>query len=373
MPKRTGTTEERATATVDSVARHAGVSRQTVSNAINAPERLRPETLTRVRASIDALGYRPHRVARSLRTRSTGLIGYRIEPAAEGMSSPVLDRFVHALTATAAAAGYYMLLFTCDDESKELETYEELIRTNAVDAFVLSGTRYNDPRQPWLAERGAPSVAFGRRWGAVGDTSLWVDVDGAAGTAAAVDHLVADGHQRIAFVGSPPDRAVGDNRFAGWRDAMRAHGLPVRGQWLRGDDSLAVGAALTEELLGRTNPPSAIVCSSDTLAIGCMRRAAELGFAVPRELAVVGFDDSPAAGFLQPGLSSLRQPLEHVGEAIVGMLAAALAGRPPKERHVLLRPTLVVRESSAPATSVTTIRPQRRPVPEPVKPIGRRH
>src|SRR5665213_1156743 len=134
-----GVRERGVPATVESVARHAHVSRQTVSNAINAPSRLRPETLARVLASVDELGYRPNRVARSLRTRATRMLGYRIEPARDGVSSPVLDRFVHALAATARGAGYHLVLFTTDDETTELETYDDLIRTNAVDAFVLSG------------------------------------------------------------------------------------------------------------------------------------------------------------------------------------------------------------------------------------------
>lgn len=339
-------TEDRVSATVDSVARHAGVSRQTVSNAINAPEKLRPETLERVLASVDALGYRPHRVARSLRNRSTGLIGYRIEPAGEGTSNAVLDRFVHALTATAAEAGYYLLLFTCEAASAELETYEELIRTNVVDAFVLSGTHYHDSRQPWLAEHGTPSVAFGRRWG-FNDSSVWVDVDGAAGTRLAVEHLVSNGHRRIAYIGSPADRAVGDDRFNGWRQGMRQHGIGTRELWLRGDDSLRVGAQLTEQMLQGQNAPSAIVCGSDTLAIGAVHRATELGIEVGRDLAVVGFDDSPSASFLQPGLSSVRQPLERVGEEIMRLLMTVLAGERLRSPHMILQPTLTIRASSA--------------------------
>lgn len=344
--------------TVESVARHARVSRQTVSNAINAPSRLRPETLALVLASVEVLGYRPNRVARSLRTRATMMLGYRIEPGREGSSSPVLDRFVHALAATARGAGYHIVLFTSDDETTELKTYDDLIRTNAVDAFVLSGMHYGDPRQRWLAERGAPSVAFGRPWG-IEDDTLWVDVDGAAGTEQAVDHLVDAGHRRIAFVGSPVDRAVGDDRFNGWRRAMRRHGLPTRGASVRGVDSLETGAQAAGKLLVAA-PPTAIVCASDTLAAGCLHRAIELGLHVGRDLALVGFDDSPVAALLQPGLSSVRQPLERVGEEIVRLLTAVLAGERPDTPHVLLTPTLVVRESSAFQPDSTVVRRKRR-------------
>jgi DNA-binding LacI/PurR family transcriptional regulator len=333
-------------ATIEAVARHAQVSRQTVSNAINAPDRLRPDTLARVLSSIDALGYRPNSAARSLRTRATGMLGYRIEPSREGMSSQVLDRFLHALASTARDAGYHIVLFTSDDETTELGTYHDLIRANAVDAFVLSGVRFDDPRQRWLADQGSPSVAFGRPWG-VDHAGPWVDVDGAAGTTEAVDHLVEAGHRRIAFVGSPKDRAVGDDRLEGWRRAMKRHRLPTGGRSIRGVDSLETGARAAGQLLQSPQPPTAIVCASDTLAVGCLHRTTELGSVVGRDLAIVGFDDSPVAGFIQPGLSSIRQPLERVGEEIIRLLTAILAGKRPRTPHVLLPPALVVRDSSS--------------------------
>jgi DNA-binding LacI/PurR family transcriptional regulator len=338
--------DDSAVATIEAVARHAQVSRQTVSNAVNAPARLRADTLARVLSSIDELGYRPNRAARSLRTRATRMVGYRIEPSREGMSSPVLDRFVHALASTAREAGYHIVLFTSDDETAELDTYSDLIRANAVDAFVLSGVHFDDPRQRWLADHGSPSVAFGRPWG-VDDAGPWVDVDGAAGTTDAVDHLVQAGHRRIAFVGSPKDSAVGDDRLGGWRQAMKRHRLPTRGGSIRGIDALATGAGAAGQLLDSAQPPTAIVCASDTLAVGCLHRATELGSIVGRDLAIVGFDDSPVAGFIQPGLSSIRQPLERVGEEIIRLLTAILAGQLPRTPHILLRPTLMVRGSSS--------------------------
>jgi DNA-binding LacI/PurR family transcriptional regulator len=331
-------------ATVESVARYANVSRQTVSNALNAPERLKPQTLQRVLAAVEELGYRPNRVARSLRTRSTRMLGYRIEPTQEQTSSPVLDRFIHALAATARDAGYHLVLFTSDDEEAELATYDDLIRTNAVDAFVLAGMRYDDPRPRWLIDQGAPFVAFGRPWGGKA-RGPWVDVDGAAGTAAAVDHLVALGHRRIAFVGSPKDNAVGDDRHDGWRRAMRAHRLAVHRASVRGLDRLVTGAQAIDRLFAELKP-TAIVCSSDTLAVGCLHRARAMGLGIGTDLAIVGFDDSPTAGFLQPGLSSVRQPLEQVGAEIIRLLTAVLAGEQPEAPHVLLPPTLVIRESS---------------------------
>lgn len=326
------------------VAQRAGVSVQTVSNALNSPGLLAPRTLKRVQEAISELDYRPHQAARSLRTRSSRLIGYGIQPQPNGLSTPVLDDFLHALSDSADKAGYRVLLFAApigaDDEA---DRYDELLREHSVDAFVLSGTYRGDRRPGWLHKRGIPFVAFGRSWSAR-DTGDWVDVDGAHGTAAAVDHLVAAGHRQIAFLGWPRGSGVGDDRAQGWREAMRRHELPVRD--LRVSSLNDVDAA--RDAVGRVlAKATAVVAASDTLALGCYRALRDSGRSPGQDVAVVGFDDSPAAGLLSPSLSSVRQPLEEVGRACTRQLMSRINDPQADPEHVLLTPELIVRESSA--------------------------
>jgi DNA-binding LacI/PurR family transcriptional regulator len=340
--------------TIEMVAAKAGVGRQTVSYAINRPQRVAPETLARVRAAIDELGYRPNRVARSLRTQATRTIGYRVQPTPHGVPSPVLDRFVHALAGTARREGYNILLCAAEDDAEELEVYDELIQSAAVDAFVLSDPVYADPRPAWLAERGVPSVSFGRIWG-LEHASAWVDVDGAAGTRAAVDHLVDNGHRDIAFLGQPKDRATVDDRFRGWQSAMREHGLSTRGLTIRGAArSLEAARELAAKLLDSSRRPTAVVASHDLLAIACYHEAERVGLRVGANLAVVGFDDSLSASMAQPALSSVSQPLETVGKEIIRLVVGILAGNLPADHEVILPPNLVIRESSNQPRPVTT-------------------
>lgn len=326
------------------VAQRAGVSVQTVSNALNSPDLLAPRTLERVSAAIRELDYRPHQAARSLRTRSSRLIGYGIAPTPVGVSTPVLDDFLHALSDSADKAGYRVLLFAAPTGvDGEADRYDELLREHSVDAFVLSNTHRGDRRPAWLHKRGVPFVAFGRSWSAR-DTGDWVDVDGAHGTAAAVDHLVAAGHTRIAFLGWPRGSGVGDDRARGWREAMRRHALPVRD--LRAFSLDDVDAA--RDAVGHVLPrATAVVAASDTLALGCYRALRDSGRSPGRDVAVVGFDDSPAAGLLSPSLSSVRQPLEEVGRACTRLLMSRVGSPAADPEHVLLTPELVVRESSA--------------------------
>jgi DNA-binding LacI/PurR family transcriptional regulator len=335
-------------ARIADVARAAGVSRQTVSNALNTPDRLRPQTLTRVLHAIEELAYHPNRSARSLRLRASGQIGYRIDPGRSGTARAAMDDFLYALAEAAQEARHNLLVFTPEDDRDELASYADLARASSVDGFVLSEVEADDVRPSWLLEHRIPFVAFGRSRDA--KRFPWVDVDGAAGTAAAVDHLVARGHRRIAFLGWPEGSATGDLRVEGWQNALRRHGLHG-GTLLRVVDRVEEGARAADQLLTSANPPTAVVAASDTLAIGCLATARERGLTLGgpagepgKRLAVVGFDDSPTAALLTPALTSLRQPLREVGRALVDALLNR--SEAAKTRGLLLTPELVVRETT---------------------------
>ncbi|WP_327070612.1 LacI family transcriptional regulator [Kitasatospora sp. NBC_01250] len=327
------------------VAAHAQVGRQTVSNAINSPELLRPETLARVRAAIDELGYRPHAAARSLRRRESRTLGYALEPSIAGRSNAVHDRFLHALTEAADAVGHRLLVFPAADAEQEIERYDQLLREQAVDAFVLDRTRTADPRHRWLHDNGVPFVAFGRSWGKEGFGD-WVDVDGAAGTEAAAEHLAAAGHELIGLLGWPQDSDAGEDRAEGWRRALERRGLSLTGLRAAAVNSAEDARRAARVLLERE--VTAIVALSDTLALGCYDVLRERGLRPGQDVAVTGFDDSPIAALLDPALSSVEQPLEQVAQDCVRLLLARLADPGRESEQLLLAPRLIVRQSSRP-------------------------
>ena len=335
----------RPRATVETVAAHAGVSRQTVSNALNAPARLRPQTLERVMRSIDTLGYRPNQAARALRTRAAQAIGCRLFPPSRRGSGGILDRYLYALSVAAHKAQYGLLCHAAESDGDEIAVFEELIRGNTVDGFIITATQYDDRRAAWLLGRDVPFVSFGRTWGLDMSRYSWVDVDGAAGARAAVGHLADQGHQRIAFLGWPRPNGVGEDRESGWEQAMGSRGLTTRGLVRRGDDSVDGGALLTRELFDVADPPTAFVCASDAMAIGALHEVEDRGLRPGRDIGIVGFDDSVAAHMVRPALSSVNQPLELAAEHSLRMLLGALGSAPGPE-GVLLTPSLVVRASS---------------------------
>ena len=330
--------------TVEDVARAAGVSRQTVSNVLNSPDIVRGPTRERVQRAIVELGYRPHAAARRLRTRRSSTLGVRLDPYAGGISGVVLDRFVHALTERASERGMRVLLYAARTPAEEIDRIGDLVDGGEIDAVVLTGTSHEDTRTTWLQARDVPFVSFGRPWRADGDGTPahpWADVDGAAGTRAATRHLLDQAGPRIAFLGWPEGSGTGDDRARGWSEAMSDAGRA--GPRWHTEDSVGlarelVGAALADD------PVDAVVCVSDSLAIGAHLAATALG---RPGLPVVGFDNTPAAEAL--GISSVEQLPEQVAAGVLDLLMGPTgnvvlrreAGQ--EAAYVLVEPRLVVR------------------------------
>ena len=334
--------------TLADVAERAGVSRQTVSNAVNNPDLLREDTLRRVQQAIAELGYLPNRAARNLRTRASHLIGLPIKAVEEGTANAAMDRFVHSLVDSSREAGYHVLLFSGTRTGKaedELPAYDDLLRSTAVDAFVVTDTYLGNPQAAWLSQQRAPFVAFGRPWDDDEARHVWVDVDGAAGIALATQHLIDRGHTRIAWIGWRKDSPIGEDRRSGWLRTMHKNGLSTTGMASRVEDVVHSGAEAAAVLLDES-APTAFVCASDTLAMGVLHTLWIRQLAPGRDIGVVGFDDSQVAQVYPVGLTSVRQPLEDVAVEIIRTLRALLSHQPVETRGVLLEPTLAIRESS---------------------------
>lgn len=332
--------------TLKDVALEAGVSYQTVSKVLNGRGQVSKETEERIRAVARQLGYRPHAIARNMRAQRSFMIGYSWVPTGPDQVNHILDQFLTSMVEEAEAAGYHLLPFTYRDGNAQVEDYRQLIDSGMVDGFVITSVNYDDPRILYLMKRGFPFVAFGRS-NPEYDFS-YVDVDGADGLRQVVEHLVSTGRQRIAILAWPEDSRVGNERLAGFFQAMAAAGLEPDPKWvLRGEGTFEFGCQAASHLLalpaGRR--PNAIVTLNDTQAIGAMRAAHDLGLTIGKDIAIIGFDDAPMAQYLFPPLSSVRQPIRVAGRKCVEILLHLMRGEKPAEDKVLLKPNLVVRAS----------------------------
>jgi len=331
--------------TLESVAREAAVSRQTVSNVLNAPHLVSDETRRRVEAVIARTGYRPVKAAQTLRTRRSYLIAVGLQTPAEDRGE-VEHGFLHALAERAQLRGYRILLYTVADDDAEIGTYESLLSEYDLDGFVLTGTHTDDKRTAWLDQHKIPFVTFGRPWGSDARHS-WVDVDGASGVLASTRHLIAAGHRRIAFLGWPEGSGVGEDRRSGWVAACREAALPAGGLAMRMTNSFSQGRSACGQLLDSASPPTAFVCVSDVIALGAWSELTARGLEPGPRAAVVGFDDSSAAALA--GLTTVAQPLADAAGACLDCLQK-LQERPGGQHTtpdmVLLEPRLILRSSA---------------------------
>ena len=335
-----GPEQSRGRATIVDVATAAGVSRQTVSNALNNPERVAPATLLRVHREIERLGFSPNAAAQQLRRRKASAYGFEVNPSGAGKMGHILDGFLVELTVAAPDHSCHLVTFA-PELANLLAGYDQILSTGLVDGFVLGDTRHDDPRPAWLLQNDVPFVTFGRIWDEP-QMGRWVDVDGRAGMELAVEHLLGQGYTSVAYLGWPDGSPVGDDRRRGWLAGLAHAGLaddPVAEEAVQ---DLAAATAAADRLLARLGPDSAILCSSDLLALGALRAVRNRGLEPGRDIGVVGFDDSDVAEALQ--LTSLRQPLQQ---------AAAEAWRIVHEKGTdlsltaLLAPTLTARESTS--------------------------
>lgn len=324
------------------MSRVAGVSVATVSNVLNAPQRVAPETLRRVSEAIEELGYRPNRAARSLPQGRTFTIGYCIP---DGKERFALDTFLHQLTERASDSDMDILLFTPHRGQSEADSYREIVRRGAVDGFIVSSTVHDDERVRVLLDAAIPVVSFGRT--DLSDLHSWVDVDGRAGTRAAVEHLTAQGHQRLALVAWPEGSISGDERAAGFVEGLEDAGLELDPRHLvRTENDMESGREAAAHLLALDPPPTAIVTVQDVLAAGVVAELNARGVRGGSEVAVTGFDDSPPAIYSTPSITSVRQPIEAIGRRVVEFLMHDLEEDDGIPRSALVEPELVVRESS---------------------------
>jgi DNA-binding LacI/PurR family transcriptional regulator len=332
--------------TIEDVAQLAGVSVSSARNYFSRPQLLSAQTHARIKAAVAQTGYAPRGSPTGLGRRQLGRLGFEVPRGEDPAHNPIFNQLLLSLLWSATTAGFRLQPFVTGKEpGSRAPHYQQLWEQREVAGFVLTDLAYDDERVAYLQDAQVPFVLVGRLQEESG--YCWVDTDNAAGSAMAVQHLAAQGHQHIAYLGWPASDAVADRRLEGYRLGLAAAGnLPACIQ-VQSYGQAAVEQA--QELLGRSPRPTAVVCACDEFAYDTIRAAATLGLAVgggPGRLAVVGCDDSALAARTVPTLTSLRQPIGRLADRAIDLLTAKLAN-PRFEAHVLERPQLIIRESSA--------------------------
>jgi DNA-binding LacI/PurR family transcriptional regulator len=351
-PAKEAAAEERprTVPTMRDIAVAAGVSQSTVSRVLNdVPTRvpIAPDTRERVTATARRLGYRPNPLARGLRGAATMLLGAVVRD----ITDPFFAGAVEALSIAAMSQGYNLVLGHARGRADEALALTGVLETRHCDAIVLLGDLQDQPRLiADLADSLVPVVGL---WQGSSPLEVsTVDVDNNAGVRAGLDHLVGLGHERIAFVSGRP---LGDirEREAAFSEYMESLGGVRDGYVQHVSNTPGGGEAAIRALLALPEPPTAIMTSTDTLAVGALHAAYSQGVVVPTDLSVVGFDDILLASHTVPALTTLRMPTaEIVAEGV--RLAIEYARDPAAPRRpgvTVMAPTLIVRQSTAPPST----------------------
>jgi LacI family transcriptional regulator, repressor for deo operon, udp, cdd, tsx, nupC, and nupG len=334
--------------TINDVARAAGVSKGAVSFALNDRPGVARDTRERILSVARDLGWTPSSRARALSVSRALAVGLVIARAPETLrADPFFPSFIAGLESVLSERGHALLLQVAPDHERERQSYRRLADEGRVDGVVITDLHVDDPRPYLLAELGLPTVVVGP---AV-DDEFWpsLGVDDAPGVAAAVEHLVELGHQRIAHVSGPLDMVHGRSRADAWAKALAAASLP-EGRCVEADFSAEAGARATRELLDADDPPTAIVYANDLMAMAGMSLALSRGLDVPGDLSITGYDDTEISAHLQPSLTTVSTDVTEWGRAAATALLDVIDQR-PMPKVGLAPPRLVVRESTGRPTA----------------------
>jgi DNA-binding LacI/PurR family transcriptional regulator len=331
--------------TLEEVAAHARVGRGTVSRVINNATGVKESTRLAVQRAIDELGYVPNLAARSLAGRRADAVALVMtEPDWRQFAEPFFSEIVTSLGDALTDTGMQLLL-TLVRSDAERQRFLEYARGGRVDGVLLMSVHAGDPLPDMLADARLPTVLLGRRSG--DEYISYVDMDNVGGARSAVSHLVQRGRRVIATITGPLDLHAAQCRLRGYEEALALAGLNVeRTRVAESDFTAESGRRAMAELLERHPDIDGVLAASDTTAAGALEALRAAGRRVPEDVAVIGFDDFPLAQRTEPRLTTVRQPIEEVGRAMIRLLLEEMEEGAVAWRHVILRTELVIREST---------------------------
>jgi len=329
--------------TLEEVARLAGVSRATVSRVVNAPDSVSPEFRTRVQKVIEETGYQPNMAARTLASRRSKIIGLLIPSVTQFLfADPYFPILIEGISRACNLNDFTLALFLFHTADEQDRIYQRALGIGLLDGLIVTADKIIDPLIPELIARQIPAVYVGRPPDA--SRTSYVDVDNVSGAYLAASHLMRLGYQRIATITGPQNSTVGIDRRQGYVKALQERGREIdEKMMIEGDFSRDSGYTAMRRLL--PHHPDAVFVATDTMAFGAMQAIKDAGLRIPEDIAVVGFDDLPAAALADPPRTTIRQPVRHNGMLAVQTLIELLQTAPQPPRHIILPTELVIRQS----------------------------
>lgn len=334
----------RTAPTLEEVAARAGVSRATASRVLRGATNVSDQAREAVHAAAREISYAPNQAARSLVTGRSDSVAFLVEETEERMfADPFFLGMLRSAQEAVAAAGM-QLVFTVATRPEDHERFVAYAAGGHVDGVLLLSLHGRDKLPQRLERLGVPTVLSGRPLS--GRRLFYVDADNVDGGRIATRHLLDAGRRTVATVTGPLDMCAGQDRLAGYKDAVETAGLAVDEELISvGEFTTAGGYDAMTRLLERRPDVDAVFAASDLAAIGAIRAIEQVGRTVPDDVAVVGFDDIPDARAQHPPLTTVRQPIAELGTTMTRRLLERVLGQDPPRRTVL-PVELVVRDTA---------------------------
>jgi DNA-binding LacI/PurR family transcriptional regulator len=330
---------------IKDIARTAKVSHSTVSRALQGSKLVNPKTAALIRRIAANSGYVASAVARSLVTRATKTVGVVVTT----ISDPFIAEVVSGIEEAANQRGYSVILANSGAEAEREMRAVRGFGERRVDGILVTASRVGATYGTLLESMRVPIVLINNQF--PGEFAHSVMIDNVPASRAAVNHLIALGHRRIAYLGDRQGFQSDAERLEGYRRALRKARIPEHPELVcQGDGKAEGGERAAKLLLNLAKPPTAIFCYNDMSAIGALRAAHSRGLQVPRHLSLIGFDDLFVASYTTPALTTVRQPMHQMGKKAMEILLAILGGGTEKSR-LIVKGELIVRGSTAPPFS----------------------
>jgi DNA-binding LacI/PurR family transcriptional regulator len=332
--------------TIIDVAKKAGVSASTVSRVISGYSRISPATTKKVKAIMMEMGYHPNLMAKSLVSNTTQTIGIILpRPAEELFLNLFFSEVIRGIVTHSTRSLYDLMMSTGATEREEVEAVTKFVKGRRVDGIILLYSRKNDPVIAFLKEQQFPFVLIGRS--EKHPDILSVNNNNVQASYDATMHLVAQGHKRIGFVSGPPNLIISQDRLEGYKQALHDSKLEAHSDWI------VVGEFLQESgyramsfFMNLPERPTALVTIDDVVAFGVLRGLAELGYKVPRDLSLVGFNNISISELATPPISTVDIGIYQLGYTASQTLIRAIKGEAIHQNNLIIPHRLVIREST---------------------------
>jgi len=332
-------------ATIKQVAERARVSSATVSRTLNGDTRVSGDVRARVLAAVHELGYRPNRIARSLRRQTSETIGVVVSD----IENPHFTRAVRAIEDAAYSRGFRVILCNTDETAEKQRAYLEMLAAEQVTGVILAPADPDDSTISRLLDMNIPIVAFDR---SVDDERAdAVFADNVQAARLATEHLLRLGRRHVGFIAGRSEIQTGAERLRGYQETMQGRGMPVA--VAEGKFRLEEAKAATRQLLEDHPELDGLVVANNLMAIGTLQALQEIGRRIPDDIALVGIDDPPWAGLVAPPMTTLAQPTQQMANGAFDLLIDRITNRRARSRFVIFHFELCVRESSGAAREVS--------------------